>query len=150
MGREVRKVQADWKHPMRSEGKFIPLDSREYLKSSLEEYEEMVKEEGLEATIADLGNPPDLELYMPNWSEEEMTHFMMYENTSEGTPISPAFETPEELAQWLVDNEASAFAGDTASYEGWLKVCKGAYAVSAVYTNGKMTSGVDSLPDAKR
>jgi len=57
---------------------------------------------------------------------------MMYENTSEGTPISPPFETPEELARWLADNNASAFGGMTATYEQWLATCKGLYAPSMV------------------
>ena len=70
---------------------------------------------------------------------------MMYEITSEGTPISPAFATPEELARWLSDNEAIAFAGMTATYEQWLRVANGGYAGSAVMTDGKMESGVAAL-----
>lgn len=75
---------------------------------------------------------------------------MMYETTSEGTPISPAFATPEELAQWLVDNNASAFADQTASYEAWLRIACGGYAPSAVMTFGSgMVSGVEALKDDK-
>ena len=48
----------------------------------------------------------------------------MYEDTSEGTPISPAFETPEELATWLAENKASSFADFTASYDAWLNIIK--------------------------
>ncbi len=29
------------------------------------------------------------------------TAFQLYENVSEGTPVSPVFDTAEELAQWL-------------------------------------------------
>ncbi len=43
------------------------------------------------------GAPPDPAYYRPDWPESERTHLMMYEDTSEGTPISPAFTTPEEL-----------------------------------------------------
>ena len=83
---------------------------------------------------------------MPRWTDAERTHLMMYEDTSEGTPISPAFETPEELARWLVDNKASAFGGDTASYEGWLRVAQGGFACSAVYSPATgLVSGVDAL-----
>lgn len=42
---------------------------------------------------------------------------MIYETCSEGSPISPAFETPEELARWLTDN---SFGSMTATYEQWL------------------------------
>ena len=72
--------------------------------------------------------------YMPDWPAEERTHYMMYETTSEGTPLSPAFSAPEELARWLADTGANAFAGDTATYEQWLRVCRGGYAPSAVYS----------------
>lgn len=93
---------------------------------------------------------PDPSDYMPQWPDEQRTHYMMYEDTSEGTPISPAFETPEELARWLVDNEASAFAGQTASYEAWLRVAKGGFAPSAVMTNGEMVSGVEAMAGAAK
>lgn len=71
---------------------------------------------------------------------------MMYETTSEGTPISPAFTSPEELARWLTDTGASAFGKDTATYEQWLRVCQGGYAPSAIYTSdGGLQSGVAAL-----
>jgi len=70
---------------------------------------------------------------------------MMYEDTSEGTPISPAFATPEELARWLVDNNASAFGDSTGSYEVWLRVARGGWAPSMVATAAGLTSGVDAL-----
>lgn len=71
------------------------------------------------------GARPDPEDYMPDWPEEERTHYQMYETTSEGTPISPVFATPEELARWCADNGASAFADMTMSYEEWLAVAGG-------------------------
>ena len=94
------------------------------------------------------GKRPEAERYMPEWSEEEATHVMMYETTTEGTPMTPAFATPEELAQWLVDNEANAFAGQTASYEAWLRMAQGGYAPTAEWTPGSgMVSGVEALKD---
>jgi hypothetical protein len=93
------------------------------------------------------GEAPEPDQYMPSWSEEEKTHLMMYENTSEGTPISPAFETPEELARWLADNGASSFGDMTATYEQWLSVCQGGWAPSAVIDNGILKSGVEALAD---
>ena len=103
------------------------------------------KAEGLQEAIDWFGQAPDQNNYMPDWPQEERTHYMMYEDTSEGTPISPAFETPEELAQWLVDNNASAFGSSTASYEGWLRVAKGGFACSMVIHGGVIESGVDGL-----
>ena len=74
----------------------------------------------------------------------------MYEDTSEGTPISPVMETPEKLARWLVDNNASAFAGQTATYEHWLAVCKGGWAPSMIAVGGKLMNGVDGVAELKK
>lgn len=79
---------------------------------------------------------PDPAYYMPDWSDDQRTHFMMYEDTSEGTPISPAFETPEQLAAWLVETKADAGAGGLASYEGWLRIAKGGFCPTGVLTVG--------------
>lgn len=147
MSREVRRVARDWHHPKDERtGKFKPMFEGAAYASRAAEFLEVLNSKGLQEAIEDCGNPPDKEEYMPDWAESEMTHLMMYETTSEGTPISPAFATPEELATWLVENNASAFAGQTASYEAWLKVAKGAYACSAIYSPEKgMMSGVEAL-----
>ena len=84
---------------------------------------------------------PLLEEEMPNFRTP--SHYQMYETCSEGTPISPVMASPEELAQWLFENRASAFAGQTASYEDWLSVCKGRIAVSGVIVGNKVISGVE-------
>lgn len=90
---------------------------------------------------------PDPGDHMPDWPESERTHFMMYEDVSEGTPISPAFATPEELARWLADTGASAMGSETASYEGWLRIAKGGSAPSLIMRGGQMMSGVEALKD---
>lgn len=36
--------------------------------------------------------------------ESELTHWQVYEDTSEGTPVSPAFADREGLVDWLVAN----------------------------------------------
>jgi hypothetical protein len=109
MSREVRKVHASWQHPMwnpplgerpgpEGEGWFIPLTADE----------------------------------MPQWTEDEATRFQMYKthlqrarNTWGGTPVSPVMDSPEALAQWLEDNKPSASGDYPASYDAWLKVCRG-------------------------
>lgn len=84
-----------------------------------------------------------------NWPEAERTHYMMYEDTTdEGTPISPAMESPEALAQWLTDNKASAFGHSTATYEQWLPICRGGWAPSMVYDNRNgLRSGVEAMSE---
>src|SRR3990167_4438568 len=144
MGREVRRVPADWQHPKDEHtGRYKPLFEGDRYEPRRKDLEENLAADGLKAAIDWCGNPPDINDYMPNWPESEKTHLMMYEDTSEGTPISPAFATPEELARWLTDNKASAFCGMTATYEQWLNVCRGAWAPSLVISGGVMRSGVE-------
>lgn len=166
MGREVRMVPADWKHPKefnqyRGCDVFKPL--LDGFSESLSEWKEG-KEQWDRGLIRDYinegwkpkpsgadyetyeewaGECPKKEDYMPDWHDDQRTHYMMYEDTSEGTPISPAFETPEDLARWLTDTGASSFGDSTATYEQWLRVAKGGYAPSAVLVGGKIISGVE-------
>ena len=51
--------------------------------------------------------------------------WQMWEDVSEGSPISTVHETPEELAKWLADNDASSFGRSTATEEQWLSMIKG-------------------------
>lgn len=166
MGREVRRVPADWQHPkhwtggMRGpEERYKPLFPGHRYQDAVDawddglaawkrgEYPEYADPAECQATTYEQysGQRPHRDDYMPNWPAEQRTHLMMYEDTTEGTPISPAFETPEELARWLVHNKASAFGGKTGSYEYWLRVASGGFAPSAVVTTGVMVSGVDAL-----
>jgi len=146
MGREVRRVPADWQHPKNEFDRYKPLYPGERYEANATEFMEKANAEGLQEAIDWYGQAPDQNDYMPNWPASERTHYMMYEDTSEGTPISPAFATPEELARWLADTGASSFGSDTASYEGWLRVAKGGWAPSAVSIGGgPLVSGVDAL-----
>lgn len=158
MGREVRRVPADWQHPKNEQGRFIPLfDGRDYESRAKEwddesakwtrgEFPDYASEENRKLSYEEWNGPrPKAEDYMPNWPESERTHYMMYEDTSEGTPISPSFATPEELAHWLADTKANAFGDMTADYEHWLRVAKSGYASSAVIINGRLESGVQGL-----
>jgi hypothetical protein len=146
MGREVRRVPADWQHPKNEYDRYMPLYPGERYKANAEGFFEKANAEGLQEAIDWYGQAPDQNDYMPDWPESERTHYMMYEDTSEGTPISPAFATPEELAHWLADTGASSFGSQTASYEGWLRVAQGGWAPSAVSIGGgPPVSGVDAL-----
>lgn len=166
MGREVRRVPANWQHPkthtFNQRGQWVeryePLCDGNWAQCAKEWDEAREKwERGEFPTYAGQesrqmpfdqweGRRPYSGDYMPQWSDAERTHLMMYETTSEGTPISPAFATPEDLARWLADNGASAFASETATYEQWLAVARGRSAPSAVYTpETGFVSGVAAL-----
>ena len=105
MGREVRKVPANWHHPVYQprEGKsgLKPLYDGDDYQAKHDEFINRLNTNGLQDAVDYFGSAPDENDYMPRWTPEQRTHFMMYETTSEGTPISPAFATPEELARWL-------------------------------------------------
>jgi hypothetical protein len=172
MGREVRMVPPDWAHPLNDTGSRRPLlrgpfaDAyEEWATISVPRWHQQRAKwaEGWVASYKDGGweprhahdacmsfeayagvcpaspNPAD---YMPTFAPGTATHLMMYETCSEGTPISPAFSTPEELAHWLADTGASAFGAATATYEQWLRVCSGGYAPSMVIDALGVRSGV--------
>ena len=164
MGRECRRVPPTWEHPRDESGKYIPLYDQDF-QTSAEEWKEGfcqweagfsrdVLGEGFEPRDPRIedgefweyhGSPPEREYYRPRWTDEEATHYQMYETTSEGTPISPVFATPEEVARWCADNGASAFGSQTASYEAWLEVARGRSTVSAMFSLGTgMISGVEA------
>ena len=146
MGREVRRVPPDWQHPRQEDNasRFVPLYGRSYTDEAAE-FLAMANEKGLQKAVDWFGRAPDKNDYMPEWTPEQATHFMMYEDTSEGTPISPAFATPEELARWLADTNASAFGRETATYEQWLATINRGFAVSMVFDPERgLRSGVAS------
>ncbi len=81
----------------------------------------------------------------PGESPPKGIGYQMWENTSEGSPISPVMATPGELARWLADNGASAFGSMTATYEQWLGMIEAKWAPSAVIEGGVMKSGVQAV-----
>ncbi|MBE6035618.1 MAG: hypothetical protein E7222_13115 [Clostridiales bacterium] len=44
--------------------------------------------------------------------------YQLWENTSEGSPISPVFDSLDGLCEWAVENE-TVFASFTATKEEW-------------------------------
>lgn len=177
MGREVRMVPADWRHPTTMEpdrrrdkaARRMLKDGEVYIPLLDRSYDEAAREwdAGLALWLIgareswSAGAPPEPHggrcdvwgwvewsgkrpcpsEYMPDWPAEQRTHFQMYEDTSEGTPISPPMPTAESLARYLADNNASAFGGDTATYEGWLGMIRAGWAPSIVIADGRMMSG---------
>ncbi len=70
--------------------------------------------------------------------------WQVWETTSEGSPITPALASAEELARWCVENGASVFGGQTADYSTWLAfISEGGSAPSMVSGPGGVMSGVE-------
>ena len=128
MGREVRMVVEGWEHPTDERGRCIGLFDGSFEDAAKDWDDECAKwnsgdfpsyasEENKGLTFIEWNaERPCPDEYMPTWSKSEAVKFMMYETTTEGTPISPAFDTPEDLAMWLYVNSASSFGSSTASY----------------------------------
>jgi hypothetical protein len=76
--------------------------------------------------------------------------WQMWETCSEGSPISPVFETPEELARWLADTNASAFGSEGASYDNWLGMIREGWAASACADSQGLRSGVEMIGGLER
>lgn len=148
---EVRRVPKDWKHPKDEAGEFIPLLSgnfKEQLKSWLKGKQQwdlgfylrnkkwVKKTPDITGTYEDWDSEcPKEEDFMPGFLEAEKTHYQMYEESTEGTPISPVMETPEALAHWLADNNASAEQRLAIINKGW-SVCMVLHISSALKTKG--------------
>jgi hypothetical protein len=105
MGNEIRKVPPSWNHPKQSDGKYVPLFDQPYqeaLDEWLENFE-LWKQDQHFSQISKkrytefAGDAPRYGKHRPEWTEEP-THYQVYENVSEGTPISPKFATLQELA----------------------------------------------------
>ena len=162
MGREIRRVPRDWQHPRDARGNYIPLFGRDAIAEIAEwdrgaaawargEFPEWTEEAHRKLTYAAYaGARPDPSNYMPTWTEAERTHIQMYEDTSEGTPISPVLATPEELARWLADNHASAFGSMTATFEQWLAVCRRGWAPSCALVGKSLISGAQLMAEHQK
>ena len=92
MGREVRRPAIGWQIPMFN-GRPKPVHSWTHaeLLANFKEYPEDF--EGIE---------PDNECCWPEWPEGTKLGFAIYETISEGTPVTPTFETKEMLIEYLV------------------------------------------------
>ncbi len=130
MGRELRRVPANWQHPRDHRGHFRPLHDRSFSVAAAEwddaaskwseglkrDWSANVDAEGYHgdrrawkprdgkeacATYEEWGGErPTPEFYMPDFTEPA-TWFQVYETVSEGTPVTPAFATPDDLIEHL-------------------------------------------------
>lgn len=126
MGREIRRVPPNWQHPMvdrfdpytrQTEKEYIPMYDQSYIEAINEwinghllwekgehPVQKADRNPGYRYYADYYGDAPQKELYRPDWKPEEMTWYQVYETVSEGTPVTPPFETREELVEYLVAN----------------------------------------------
>jgi len=115
MGREIRRVPPNWEHPKKDDGQYQCLLDEEYetaaniwladciawADGTHIECKEYKEECPFYWDYA--GSAPKEEYYRPVFTEEP-TWVQVYETVSEGTPVTPPFETKEELVEYLVEN----------------------------------------------
>lgn len=171
MGREIRLVPAGWEHPKRRcphwpkcEGSecFQPMFDRTFKKQAKEWKDSLFAWErgdrpsycsadsrGLEFWEYE-GAPPDREFYVP-YEKSDCSWLQMYETVSEGTPVTPAFKTDQELIDYLVKNGDrwdQQRANEEGGTIGWSrtsaeKFVKSGYAPSMIIAEGKIYSPRD-------
>lgn len=115
MGREVRKVPANWDHPKQEgqyDGRLQPMFDETFEEAATEWKAEFAKWEAGErpSYCSDEsktleywewnGGPPDRAYYRP-WKDEDATWVQVWETVSEGTPVTPPFATAAELVDYL-------------------------------------------------
>lgn len=161
MGREIRKVPKNWEHPKYNHPSYYPQDHSEegnrYHPLYDEDYNIAAQkwidnfnlwQKGEHPDFREdyrfwewAGNPPEEICYRSKMMETNFTEpadcFQIYETVSEGTPISPKFNSLEELASWLVNQGYSEKAAS--------EFCKLGYSMSMVISNGKVYKDIESL-----
>ncbi len=127
MGREIRKVPPYWVQPKRADGQNQPMYDQNYedaLAEWLSYFDRIRKGEEKEFYPKGLRDwlmeykAPNPEYYRP-WKDEEATWLQVWENVSEGTPVTPPFATKEELIDYLVNN--GDFWDQIRGHGGWKK-----------------------------
>lgn len=162
MSREIRRVPKNWNHPKKSSGGYKPLrddyvGSLKYFKESTDDFIKYMTEVIIEGEtkiydevfkssqevfdyLSEDGqmNPPDIKEYMPSgeW-------YQLFEGVSEGTPLSPPFEKPEELVDWLSKNKD--YWGEVWTKEQAQKMVECKYSPSGVMVGGKIYNSIQSL-----
>lgn len=180
MGREIRRVPANWEHPRsdRDDREYQPLYDQTY-KSARDEWLDGLKKwedgedpdrEKYKANDEETldywewgGNPPDRNYYR-KYQDKDATWYQVYETVSEGTPVTPPFETEDDLVDYLIANgdfwdQSRWKDGDRlmqpnppgytrAQAEAFVK--RAGFVPSMVISNGQLTAGIaiaDELAD---
>jgi hypothetical protein len=148
MGREIRKVPPNWQHPKVETLRFTvgrelryidapqPMYDRDYEDAAREwidafvkwhvakEYDSCADDDDKQKPYWEWeGNPPNRQYYRP-WKSEDATWFQLWETVTEGTPVSPPFETLEELTSYLAEHgdywdQKRAAEGKMIEAPGW-------------------------------
>lgn len=181
MGREIRRVPANWDHPIAKDN--YGRDRAQPMFDQI--YEDAAKEwladfdrirnggaEGYEIECYPRGvtewasenTAPDPQYYRP-WEDADAAWYQVWETVSEGTPVSPPFETEDELIAYLAEHgdfwdqkrchepDWANLWGGTPGVSGWgreraERFVKGpGWAPSMVVADGRVMSGVEAVTE---
>ena len=162
MGREIRRVPKNWEHPKTKFDGYRPLyepsweDDYQKWQQSVSDFEKIGSPyyKNLREFIDD-EKCPDPSDYV-DYSSEEAIWYQVYETVSQGTPVTPPFSTPEQLAMYLhtsgdfwqqdniLDGEKERFMSYEVAFkfvnnDGWVPSC--------VIVDGVIKDGYQSLED---
>ena len=142
MGREIRRVPKNWQHPINEECRhwgvdphrglpcYKPMHDQDYKSAATEwmanyqRFQDATPEERAKEFSKyceyywEYDSPPDEELYRPVF-DGPADCYQIYETVSEGTPVSPVFETQEEMIEWLVSEGHSRKSAEAFVKDGW-------------------------------
>lgn len=154
MGRELRMVPPNWEHPRKAytnyEIHYKPMFETSFRKAAddwtagflawLAKYPSGVNEDGYRYWEYE-GDPPEKDTHAP-FEDSEATWFQLFENVSEGTPVSPPFATAEELVEYLVANgdfwDQKNGHGQKYSRKAAESLVRGGYCPSMIVVDGKV------------
>lgn len=98
----------------------------------------------------DTGELTEHDCYRPDWPESERTAFQVYETVSEGTPVSPVFQTQDDLTAWLVDPSRNDERLPHMSREAAERFIEHGSVPSLMIAGGVIASNVEMLEPAFR
>ena len=128
MGRELKRVPLDFNYPLKQVwyGYFMNYISTCHSNDSKDYCEQCKKMAEIKGIPMKSYGCPDFDNYLKEVQEKlkmlcevpEGEGYQLWETTSEGSPVSPVFETLDALCEWCEDN-ATTYGSSKASKEQW-------------------------------
>lgn len=92
VSREIRRTPVGWWPPQDPDGTPQPQHDRSLA-------DEQARRDADPGSYTSAIREP---YYRPAWTDAERNGYQLYETVTEGTPLTPSFETPAQLINWLV------------------------------------------------
>lgn len=161
MSREIRRVPPRWEHPRftseHPDVKRYPYLLGRYVSKHARTYEEALSDEASDRAEYDPkefngasyeefygSEKKNPENYMPA-VDEATAWYQVYETVSEGSPVTPPFETTDELINWLVNrgtNYGTPYE-ERYSIKGAESLVQDGWVPSGALIDGSFKSGSD-------